>query len=78
MLSTLDKIRALPPELQAEVAAFVDFLWEKRGDNLSSDRLRPSSRIPTFTWAGALADMAGRHTSVALQHQISNWRIEDE
>lgn len=33
---------------------------------------------PTFKWAGALAHLKDKYTSVELQHQISKWRTEED
>lgn len=63
-------IRELPPELHREVEDFVEFLLEKR-----LKRLRVK---PNFGWAGALKDLRSQYTSVELQHQISEWRVEEE
>ena len=71
MLNTVDKIRALPPELQAQVAAFVDFLWERRTEAASKKGQSQARRKPKFKWAGALADLGDQYTSVELQHEIS-------
>ena len=60
----------LPPESQHEVRDFIEFLLEKV-------RARPR-RQPQFGWAGALEDLRDQYSSVDLQHQITDWRIEDE
>jgi hypothetical protein len=60
------KIGKLSSELQREVEDFVDFLLKKR------KRRRGK---PRFDWAGALKDLRDKHTSVELQHKISEWRI---
>jgi hypothetical protein len=31
-----------------------------------------------FDWEGALEDLRDQYTSVELQHQISEWRAEEE
>ncbi len=61
------KIDELPPELQAEVEDFVEFLWVRR------EKKKPGK--PSFLWAGALKELAGKYTSAELQHKISDWRM---
>jgi len=70
MSTVEEKIRRLPPSLRQEAEDFVDFLIQKR--------LNRPRGTPTFDWAGALKDLRVEYTSVALQHQISDWRIEEE
>ena len=70
MSTVEEKIRQLPPALRQEAEDFVDFLIEKR--------LNRRRGAPTFDWAGALKDLRDQYTSVELQHQISDWRIEEE
>ncbi len=60
------KIDELPPELQTEVEDFVEFLWVRKA------KKKPGK--PSLSWAGALKELAGKHTSVELQHKISDWR----
>lgn len=62
-----ERIRQLPPELQREVADFVDFLLERRH--------RRQKSPPTFSWAGALEDMRKQYSSVELQHEAVRWRV---
>ena len=63
-------IRELPPELHREVEDFVEFLLEKR-------LKRPRAK-PNFDWAGALKDIRDQYTSVELQHEISEWRVQEK
>lgn len=70
MSTVEEKIRRLPPSLRQEAEDFVDFLIQKR--------LNRPRGTPTFDWAGALKDLRDQYTSVELQHQISDWRSEDE
>jgi hypothetical protein len=70
MSTVEEKIRRLPPSLRQEAEDFVDFLIEKQSN-------RPRG-TPTLDWAGALKDLRSEYTSVELQHQISEWRIEKE
>ncbi|RMF37446.1 MAG: DUF2281 domain-containing protein [Chloroflexi bacterium] len=59
-------VRQLPPELQQEVAEFIDSLLERQ-------MRRPKGK-PDFRWAGALKDLREQYTSVELQHKIAEWR----
>jgi hypothetical protein len=65
--SISELVAALPPECQQQVLEFVRGLAERQR--------RLSPRPPAFDWAGALAELRDRHTSVDLQHQISRWRV---
>jgi hypothetical protein len=62
-----EKIKQLTPEEQEQVLKFVDHTLNK---NTKSDRKL------TFEWAGALAQLKDKYTSVELQKQINEWRIE--
>lgn len=62
--------RELPPESQQEVRDFIEFLLAKQAAR--------SRRQPQFDWAGALQELRAQYSSVDLQHQITNWRSEDE
>ncbi len=57
----------LPPEVKREAMHYIEFLMSKY-------QKRPKRRPPTFSWAGALADVRERYTSVDLQHRASEWR----
>jgi hypothetical protein len=61
------KIDELPPELQTEIENFVEFLWVRMA--------KKKHEKPSFSWAGALKGLAGKYTSVELQHKISDWRM---
>jgi hypothetical protein len=61
------KIDELPPELQTEIENFVEFLWVRMA------KKKPEK--PSFSWAGTLKGLAGKYTSVELQHKISDWRM---
>ena len=64
---TLDElVRQLPPESQAEVRDFVEFLLEKRRRK-SSPKLRQN-------WAGALSDFGEKYTALELQKKALDWR----
>ena len=60
-------MRELPPEAQAEVRDFAEFLRQK------SARKRKGEA--KFNWAGVARDLRDKYTSVQLQHRISGWRI---
>ena len=65
-LSLQEMLQKLPPDLQAEVRDFAEFLLERKAPQMQ----RPMK----FNWEGALKDMRQQFTSVELQHQISEWR----
>ncbi len=65
-----DLVKKLTPADKDTVREFVESLLRRR-DNGSRGK-------PKFPWAGALKELAGRFTSVELQHQISRWRISGE
>lgn len=52
--------RRLPPDLQAEVRDFAEYLLQKRGSG--------EMRDPELTWRGALTRQSDDETSVDLQH----------
>ncbi len=68
MANIEDQIKSLPPELREEVEDFVAFLTQRHSSGV------PSS-APTLDWAGALRDMSGQFSSVALQHAMAEWRM---
>jgi hypothetical protein len=68
MQSLEELIERLPPDLEEEVRDFVEFLLERYGR-------RPEGK-PRFKWAGALKELQDKYTSVDLQHEISEWRVE--
>jgi hypothetical protein len=61
----IELVAGLSPESQQQVREFVEALIAKQ------QRRRAS---PAFDWAGALADLREKYTSVDLQHPISRWR----
>ena len=61
----------LPPELQQEVHDFARYLFEVK----AKPKLK---RVPTFDWAGGLADLRDQYTSVELQHQVLRWRAGEK
>ena len=59
-------IRELPPDAQAEVRDFVEFLLARKGR-------KPERRLRQ-DWAGALRDYREEYTSLQLQRQALEWR----
>ncbi|GBD36705.1 hypothetical protein HRbin36_01833 [bacterium HR36] len=59
-------IRQLPPELQQEVADFVEFLLQKR--------VRKSAKPLRQDWAGALKEYRDQYTALDLQKKALEWR----
>jgi Protein of unknown function (DUF2281) len=66
MSSIEERIQELPPDLRREVDDFVTFLLAKQRECVGE--------APSLTWAGSLKDLGATHTSVELQHAISDWR----
>ena len=56
-------MRELPPEAQAEVRDFAEFLRQKH--------TRKRDGEAKFKWAGVARDLRDKYTSVQLQHKIS-------
>jgi hypothetical protein len=63
-------VKELPLESQYEVEDFVQFLLEKK-------TRKPRGKLK-FDWEGALEDLRDQYTSVELQHQVFEWRTEEE
>ncbi|HKS97016.1 MAG TPA: DUF2281 domain-containing protein [Terriglobia bacterium] len=63
-------VKELPPDRQDEARDFLERLVGER-------HATPSGK-PGLKWAGALADLKDRYTSVDLQHRIARWRIEGD
>lgn len=59
-------VKELPPDSQAEVRDFVEFLLEKKRRK-SAAKLRQN-------WAGALSDYREQYTSLELQQKALEWR----
>ena len=70
MHSLNEMVKKLPPERQAEVIDFVEFLLVKE-----SRKPRPKMKCD---WAGGLEDLRGKYSSVELQHKAGEWRAENE
>ncbi len=56
----------LPPDVQAEVRDFVEFLLLKRA--------RKSGRALRQDWAGSLSVVRDQYTSLELQQKALDWR----
>lgn len=65
MQKLADLVAQLPPNTYQEVQNFVEILLQKRAAK------------PDLQWAGALKDMREQYTSVELQHQVTEWRVDD-
>lgn len=61
-------IRELPPGLIPEVIDFVEFLLHRRA--------RPKQKYVGQSWAGGLSELRDQYTSLELQQQVIEWRIE--
>jgi hypothetical protein len=59
-------VQELPPEVQAEVRDFVEFLLAKHG--------RKPGRKLRQGWAGILRDYRQQYTSLELQQKALEWR----
>jgi hypothetical protein len=59
-------IKELPPELQAEVKDFAEFLLEKKR--------RKGARPLSQDWAGALRGYRDQYSSLDLQKKALEWR----
>ncbi len=60
-----EKIKELPPELQQEVADFVEFLLKTK--------VRRKQKKLRMTWAGALREFRDQFTSLELQKKALEW-----
>ena len=59
-------VKELPPEIEAEVRDFIEFLLMKRE--------RKAGRPLRQDWAGALRELREQYTSEELQHKALEWR----
>jgi hypothetical protein len=64
----MELVKALPEDLQSEVADFARFL--------SESRVKPKRTKLRQDWAGALSDLRDQYTTVELQHKILDWWVE--
>jgi len=58
-------VQDLPPDVQAEVRDFVEFLLVKRA--------RKSEYTLRQDWAGSLRDVRDQYTSLQLQQKALDW-----
>jgi hypothetical protein len=65
-----DMVREVPSEYRAQLQEYVQSLLARRSIQ------QPGK--PQFAWAGALAGLRDRYTSVELQHRIARWRTDGE
>jgi len=65
-----DKIKQLTPEEKEQVIKFID-------DILNRKNVVEFKRKPTFAWAGGLASLKDKYTSIELQKKINEWWTED-
>ena len=63
-----EKIERLSPQKQTEVMDFVEFL-------LTKEKPRRPAKL-TFSWAGRPDDLPINMTSVELQHEALEWRVQ--
>ena len=59
----------LPPDVVQEMQNFIEFLLQERA-------AQPRAK-PEFQWAGALKDLREQYSAVALQHQVTKWKIAE-
>lgn len=59
-------VQELPPDIQAEVRDFVEFLLTKR-------QQKPGGKLRQ-DWAGLLRDYRDQYTSLELQQKALDWR----
>ncbi len=64
--SLIELVQELPPDVQAEVRDFVEFLLVKRAR-------RPAKKLRQ-DWTGALSDVRNEYTSLELQSKALDWR----
>jgi hypothetical protein len=62
----VELVQELPPDVQAEVRDFVEFLLVKRAR-------KPAKKLRQ-DWAGALRDVREQYTALELQHKALDWR----
>jgi len=65
MKNIAEQIKELPPELQKEVADFVQFVAKKHAR-------KPTGKLG-LGWRGALKDLREKYTSVELSHKALEW-----
>jgi hypothetical protein len=65
-----DLVKDLPPEYQAEVRDFMEFLIRKHTVKSSGKRLRQ-------TWAGKLKQYQSKYSALELQQAALKWRTHE-
>ena len=66
MKPLVELLQELPPEAQAEVRDFIEFLLVKRAR-------KPATKLRQ-DWAGVLRDVRDQYTSLELQRKALDWR----
>jgi hypothetical protein len=66
MQGLTDLLKELPPDAQAEVRDFVEFLLAKQE--------RKAGRSLRQDWAGALREQREQYTALELQRKATDWR----
>ena len=64
---TIELMKGLPDELQAEVADFARFLKTSRVRRPKQEKLR-------LSWAGGLQEFRDKYTALELQKKSLEWR----
>jgi len=64
-----EKIKQLTPEEQEQVLKYIDEI-------ISAKKTKEKRKLK-FDWAGGLADLKDKYTSVELQKKINEWWTED-
>jgi hypothetical protein len=67
MNTTMQKIEAMPADVQREVLDFARFLMSRKKPQRQNKPLKQD-------WAGALREYKGRFTSLDLQEKANEWR----
>lgn len=73
MSTLMEKLKALSPELQKQVEAFVDRLLaqqEKKKQETKGKRLR-------LDWGGGLRDLREQYDALTLQKKALEWRTDE-
>jgi hypothetical protein len=65
-----EKAQQLSPQRQVEVIRFIEMLL--------LEEQAPATRCLTFDWADGPDDLPVPYDSVELQHQASEWRIDEK
>jgi hypothetical protein len=66
MKPLVELVQEFPPDVQAEVRDFIEFLLVKRA--------RKPQRILRQDWAASLRDVRDQYTSLELQRKALDWR----